>query len=207
MFPNDPISFIFYRESHHWKVIISSLSGWWLLWRYFKDINMSSFSDPPASVIEFHLSNLKIQRAALSSVTFGFCLCWSLSNSSNVLQNVSKGTIKHIQLSQNISLSVVCKIKPFILCKGKQWLAFTAIINYFALMPDTCRTEWVFQKVRKMKGFPQGHACHTSVFQKQTGRDCRGTSWLWGVFWWGEEGWVQRFHYMTVIISVAQSRD
>lgn len=65
---------------------------------------MSSFFDPLASFIEFHLSYLKIQRVALSSVTFGFCLCCSLSNFINVLQNVSKGTIKYIQLSQNIGL-------------------------------------------------------------------------------------------------------
>lgn len=93
-------------------------------------------------------------------------LCCSLSNSINVLQNVSKGMIKHTQLSQNIGLSVVCKIKPFIWCKVKQRLLFTAIINDFAR--DTCRTG-VLQKVRKMKDFSQEHACHTSTFQKQIG--------------------------------------
>lgn len=76
-------------------------------------------------------------------------------------KSVSKENIKRTQFSQNIGLSVVCKINPFIWCKGKQWLAFTAIINYFA--HDTCRTERVLQKVREMKGFPQGHVCHSSA--------------------------------------------
>lgn len=58
------------------------------------------------------------------------------------------------------------------------------------------------------KGFSQGHACHASVFQKQTGRDCRCFLWFGGVFWWREGGSVERFHYTTaVIIAVAQKRD
>lgn len=111
-------------------------------------------------------------------------------------KSVSKENIKRTQFSQNIGLSVVCKINPFIWCKGKQWLAFTAIINYFA--HDTCRTERVLQKVREMKGFPQGHVCHSSASQKQIGTAdvLHGFG---GFFGGGKEDGVEGFHYMTVV--------